>query len=150
MGQECSVAWRRPRERQVPGSQMGQAGTEVKWEETDKQQTRSSQPSICSTSRHHQHPVGGGKAGRVAWTRGKGTVGLLQLTAAWLEPGVDSPSERWSNPCGLGQGGAPDQLPQAWSLVEDPSPRLGHLKSKWPALSDPKAEIPGLSGDSDE
>ena len=27
----------------------------------------------------------------MAWTRGKGTVGLLQLTAAWLEPGVDSP-----------------------------------------------------------
>ena len=78
----------------------------------------------------------------MAWTRGKGTVGLLQLTAAWLEPGVDSPSERWSNPCGPGQGGAPDQLPQAWSLVEDPSPRLGHLKSKWPALR-PQSRDPG-------
>ncbi|KAB1254880.1 hypothetical protein Cadr_000028678 [Camelus dromedarius] len=40
-------------------SQMGQAGTEVKWEETGKQQTPSDQPSICFASRQHQHPVGG-------------------------------------------------------------------------------------------
>lgn len=42
---------------------MGQAGTEVKWEETGKQQTPSDQPSICFASRQHQHPVGWG-----AWT----------------------------------------------------------------------------------
>lgn len=89
--------------------------------------------------------LGGGKAGRVAWTRGKGTVGLLRLTAARLEPGVDSPSEPWSSPCGPGQGGAPDHLPQARSLVEDPSPRLGCLKSKWPALG-PQSRDPGAEG----
>ena len=37
--------------------------------------------------------VGGEGAERVAWTCGKGMVGLLRLTAARLEPGVDSPSD---------------------------------------------------------
>lgn len=82
---------------------------------------------------------------RVAWTCSKGTVGLPQLTTARLEPGVDSPSEPWSSPCGPGQGGAPDHLPQAWSLVEDRSPRLGHLKSKLPALG-PQSRDPGAEG----
>lgn len=90
--------------------------------------------------------VGGEGAERVAWTCGKGMVGLLRLTAARLEPGVDSPSELWSSPCGPGQGGAPDHLPQAWSLVEDPSPRLGHLKNKLPALGPPKQKSQGRRG----
>ena len=89
--------------------------------------------------------VGEKGAERVAWTRGKGMVGLLRLTAARLEPGVDSPSELLSSPWGPGQGEAPDHLPQAWSLVEDPSPRLGHLKSKLPALG-PQSRNPGAEG----
>lgn len=126
------VEWMRPRERQVPGSQMGQAGTEVKWEETDKQQTPSNQPSICSTSRRHAHSVGWG-----TWTRGRGTVGLLQLTAAWPELGIHFLCVELQNRrAARGRLGEEllGQLPQAWSLVEELNPRLGRLNSQVLAL----------------
>ena len=121
--EEDSGAGGHPRERQVPGSQMGLAGTEVKWEETNKQQTPSNQPSICSASRRHQHPVGWGG---VAPQQGDGGFAAAdcRLAGAGGRVPLRGASEPRGSLCGPGGEERPAACPRDGLWCKNRAPDL--------------------------